>query len=337
MLVGDECLQCMIAVPRNRKTKGMSITVHGLTSAELSRKSGVRYIEAVEEWLLNRNTEFLDIEIELHINHYKKQRPKSRTRRILLLIEPAVTWPRNRLYKPDQYDRIFAAGPMKGSEYLEWFHEPLKVKPSVSENAFRNRSGNFTMIASNKLSFIKDELYSLRRQIILNYPNAVDLFGYDWNNPKSSRLRTIVGELLLTARASQPVALRGARQILRNPPNYRGMAADKLSAYSLNKYAIVIENSLELRTEKLYDAVEAGAIPIYVGPKVPGDVPQNLYLHVDAHIDAIEGGMRLVREFDTRDWLSLREEWMNSPGYQADSKARFFRLLDNLCQEILKN
>lgn len=308
----------------------MSITVHGLVGAELSRKSGTLYVQAVEEWLSRRDTGDLNVEVELHINHYSGRKARSSARRILLLIEPTVTWPRNRLYREEDYDQIFAAGPMRCAEYLGWFHEPLKVAPTVSEAEFRNRESKFTIIAANKMSFVEGELYSLRRQVVLNHPLEIDLYGFDWNNSLGNRLRTLTGEFLHTAKAKQPVFLDGSRGFLRDVTNYIGMAQEKVTPYSSNKFALVIENSLELRTEKLYDAVEAGAIPVYVGPKVPEDVPKDLFVHADAGIKGIIEGMRQVKEINPTYWLRVREEWMKTPGYLRNSKERFFLFLDDL-------
>jgi hypothetical protein len=180
------------------------------------------------------------------------------------------------------------------------------------------------------LSFVRGELYSLRREIASKFQEDVDLYGFDWNKSMPSNLKTVLGELALTLKARKIPRLSGLKGFGYNFSNYCGASQEKLTPYSKNKFAIVIENSLELRTEKLYDSVEAGAIPLYVGPKVPEDIPENLFIHCEPNVDSIRRGMDSVKMIDIETWLSNRKAWMATSNYLDNSKTRYFRFLDNL-------
>lgn len=308
----------------------MSIVISGLKSAELSRKSGVTYVEATEEWQRSRNLTGAS-PIELCINHYPDSLVNEATRRFLIIIEPTITWPSNALYLPEAYERVFAAGPISGAQFLEWFHEPSHEAPALSLTEFNNKLDNFTILASNKLSFIKGELYSLRREVARSHSNIVDLYGYDWNNSLYAKLRKVVGEAWICICLNQKLNLKSIRYFFSRFRNYKSSVQSKLGPYARNKYALVIENSMELRTEKLYDAVEAGAIPIYVGPDVEADVPKELFISAKPNLAAVSEAMKELLQMDANEWLNERRKWMQSPSYRLTSKERFFRFLD---QEI---
>jgi len=305
----------------------LSITVSGLKSAELSRKSGVTYVEATEEWQRSRNLSEAT-SIELCINHYPDSLVNETTRRFLIVIEPTITWPSNALYLPEEYERVFAAGPISGAQSLEWFHEPSNEAPDISLTEFNTKVDKFTILASNKLSFIRGELYSLRREVARSHSNSVDLYGYDWNNSLFAKVRKVVGEVWICLCLNQKLELKSIRCFFFRFRNYKGSVQSKLGPYARNKYALVIENSMELRTEKLYDAVEAGAIPIYVGPDVEADVPKQLFISAKPNLAAVSEAMKDAQRMDANEWLNERKKWMQSPSYRRTSKERFFRFLD---------
>lgn len=251
-----------------------------------------------------------------------------------MIIEPGVTWPKNLKFGSRDYDAVYAAGPISGSRYVEWFHEPNPLAPEISGKDLALKKSRYTMVASNKLSFISGELYSLRRLVALEASDEVDLFGYSWSRNWLGNLRIIAGELQLTLAAGIAPKFSGLRHFGKRPTSYKGESADKLEPYAANRFAIVIENSLELRTEKLYDAVEAGAIPIYVGPEVKRDVPPGLFIHSLPTLSSLLEGMKLARSIDLDEWSTQRREWMTSPSYLKTSAQRFNEFMDTMRSDL---
>lgn len=308
----------------------MVATIKGLKTAELSRKSGILYQDALASWMDKNSIPPNARPLEIHINHYSRRSLGSNALRILLVIEPSVTWPKNLKYRPQDYDAVFAAGPIPGSKFLGWFHEPDEFAPSLSAQAMARKLPRYTMVAANKLSLVSGELYSLRRSVALHESDVVDLFGYSWAPGLARNFRTVLGEIGLTVFSGIWPNVSGLSQFGRTPPSYRGESKNKLDPYADNRFAIVIENSLELRTEKLFDAVEAGSIPIYVGPEVPGDVPPSLFLHCDPTMAGVRQGMREALDVDLHDWSQQRSKWLSSESYLKTSLQRFDEFMNSL-------
>lgn len=106
-------------------------------------------------------------------------------------------------------------------------------------------------IFSNKTSLNKNELYSERRKIFEFFENVkdeFDLYGYGWDKEEYH--------------------------------NYRGTVDNKSEVYHKYKFALAFENVKDTIggvSEKIYDCICAGIVPIYYGSKtieeyVPGDV-----------------------------------------------------------------
>ena len=97
-----------------------------------------------------------------------------------------------------------------------------------------------TNVSGNKKSDHPDELYSERERLITyfetNYPSQFDLYGTGWDQRVHS--------------------------------SYKGTIKDKFELYHHYKFAICLENIKNVRgyiTEKIFDCLVAGIVPIYQG------------------------------------------------------------------------
>ncbi len=113
-----------------------------------------------------------------------------------------------------------------------------------------------------------NELYSARLKTSAyfskNYPNDFDLYGARWHNPKT-RLQKYLPWLVPKFAC------------------YRGLATDKIATLSKYKFALAYENMENVRgyvTEKIFDAIQAGTVPIYWGASNILD-----YVDAEAFID----------------------------------------------------
>ena len=105
----------------------------------------------------------------------------------------------------------------------------------------------------NKYSSYKHELYSARRKTInyfdSHYPNDFDLYGLRWERA-----------------VTRPQRLFSF--FVKKHKTYRGMAEDKLGTFSHYKFCLCYENNGDANgyvTEKIFDALNAGTVPIYLG------------------------------------------------------------------------
>jgi alpha(1,3/1,4) fucosyltransferase len=142
---------------------------------------------------------------------------------------------------------------------------PLRYSQKIRLPVIRSwRDRKFScMFASNKWSVHPDELYSARLRVIKWYlrhaPERFDLYGSGWNLPIPSSL---------SSRIFRKVP--GIRDFLApSISNWRGQAQSKIPVISDYRFCYCFENfsgPLGWITEKIFDVLFAGAIPVYWGP-----------------------------------------------------------------------
>lgn len=307
----------------------------GLESATTCQKSNTLMFSVVEDWNRSHWTSVEPITIELSVNHYSRSLKSPAIRRVLLLLEPSVTWPLNKLGNFRFYDFVYASNSdLAGAKEVSWFNAPSDEGPF--EPSQSDRADKFTVVAADKLSLIKGELYSLRRRAVCELSEQIEVFGSGWEANLARRVKKLFGELLISLSSGKPVSTDGIRPFLFWKVRSRGMVEHKHEAYSRNSYALVIENSLELRTEKLYDAIESGAIPVYVGPECSDGIPKELFVHAGPSIDEIKSAMTLARAIDKSDWHKTRKKWTESEDFKRSDVARMKAFLDQAALDVVR-
>lgn len=109
-------------------------------------------------------------------------------------------------------------------------------------------------ISGNKSSKNPKELYSERERIITffehNYSSQFDLYGTGWDKKEH--------------------------------PSYKGMPVNKYEVYHNYKFALALENTKDVSgyvTEKIYDCLVAGTVPIYAGAEdIARYVPEECFI-----------------------------------------------------------
>ena len=241
--------------------------------------------------------------------------PRQVGRRVLIRTEPHVVSPES--YKANRlsdFDLIISMGTFDEVR-REVFYWPQVFEvnvPKVLEH-WQERQDSAVIVASDKLSFVSGELYSLRREAIFDIPN-IDLFGYKWDRPFRKKLLLMFVEISIALRSSIPISLKAARYFLRRPTNYRGQVESKRGTISSYKYCLVIENATTYVSEKLFDALFAGCIPIYVGPDLKAfGFPSGLVIEVDPTLAGLTEGLETAKKVDVLAWDKLRLDFLQDP------------------------
>lgn len=157
---------------------------------------------------------------------------------VLIICEPPVV---NRISYEKKYHKLFKRvytwdrDLIDNQKYfLLSIPQPLPAKQYVEK--FGNRR-KVVLMASNKSSKHKEELYSERKKVIRFWENnGLDLYGYGWEK-------------------------EGYRC-------YKGSVKNKLDILSKYKFCFCFENMKNVSgyvTEKIFDCFFAGCIPIYYG------------------------------------------------------------------------
>lgn len=193
--------------------------------------------------------------------------------RVLVIWEPSVVDERIRSRKiRKQYGTVFYASRIwaeeNGEKYFQW---PQSIE-NFNEIGFKDwmmRQNCAVMIQANKYSIHKDELYSLRRRVIKGFedsPNCFALYGSNWNAGNFYNFRSWIasGRRIKVSNWR----LKTIRDQVTNFPYYLGEIRNKPLVNSKYRVSVVIENSLDYVSEKLFDALAVGTYVVYCGPSL---------------------------------------------------------------------
>jgi len=193
--------------------------------------------------------------------------------RILIIWEPQIV--DETIYREktlSNYGTIFAPSPIWANKVggipFNWPQNYLNIDliESKEKRDFNDRA---ILMQGNKFSARYGELYSLRRIVLLNSTKqklSVDLCGPNWNSGFIYDLRKWMKSALRSR-----ISILSFRSILGMGfkfKNYIGIANDKFETLNFYDVSIVIENSADYVSEKLFDAILAGNLVVYVGPNL---------------------------------------------------------------------
>lgn len=203
------------------------------------------------------------VDLEMHVNAGK---PRSDAKKkIGLFMETPEIAPQNTHRACEQYDSVIAWDPeLQGlnqvvHSYLPcWDEEEVHTAPVK----ISGRPRTFSMIAANKQfrqAVLYKDLYAERRKIIKffeqNDPKSLKLYGSGWDIRK---------EFLLIPTLQKVAKRIGASG---NLETYQGQCVSKNEIIQKHTFNVCFENCVYpgYISEKIFDALLGGAIPIYFG------------------------------------------------------------------------
>jgi hypothetical protein len=230
------------------------------------------------------------------------------TKYILIRSEPRIVLPANYIsHNLKDFDLIIEVGKPKTIFNLTVNH-PQKLEILAPDGM--PRSNRLVIINSNLLSLRNGELYSLRRDAIFNL-EFIDVYGYGWNKSFFLKLKTVFIEIRELCKYPSKISFRGLKKYLKNIPRYKGVSLNKQETLSKYQYALVIENSSEYFSEKFFDALVAGCIPIYVGVDLAKfQIPEDLYIKAEPNLDSIARAFSKARKIDYGLWRIRAYLWL---------------------------
>lgn len=255
------------------------------------------------------------------------------SKKILIRFEPKVVLPGSFSSKFENiFTQVIEVGRPKAldNNVINW---PQSWNAEGAKNV-GIRKHKSLILNANKLSFIRGELYSLRR-LCAHKITGVEVKGHNWELTKLRKIRIFLVEFFIALRYFNLPVLKSAHGWFRNISNYLGSVDDKLVALSAYHSTIVIENSLEFMTEKLFDALFARTIPIYVGPKVSEfSIPNDLVVQAQPNIAGIRAGIEILKKIDYSAWCLRVDEWLNREDVKSAWEAeRVFAKILEICDE----
>lgn len=228
-------------------------------------------------------------------------------RTVLVIQEPQVILPQHS--KPSilrNFDLVLRVGRPHEVPLLKWpqswrtvFKNPTRIKSAV-------------MINSDKWSFVRGHLYWLRAALASQSENLV-VFGYGWERSNAYRLSLRLVDLFRILSTMTLPSLEGIGNVLSRPLSYRGKTADKVAQMSDYAVAVVIENSTEFVSEKLFDAWFAGCVPVYVGPSIESmGLPSELVIPSNPDIRSLKEAIEQAHLVDRVKFLVELEKFLST-------------------------
>lgn len=188
----------------------------------------------------------------------------NRDRKVLSLFDHVFTYD-DKLLRDDLSNRM--------SKFNYTFSFPPEVVPSDF-----GKNKLLCLVQSNKRSSHKHELYSERVRIVRwferFYPDEFSLYGHNWDRPEKAMVPWFRRKILHHG--------PWKRLFARPFTSYQGQVVSKHEIYQKFKFSLCFENVADISgylTEKIFDAMLAGNIPIYRGAdNICEYVPQDCFI-----------------------------------------------------------
>ena len=215
-----------------------------------------------------------DPDVIIFMNHHPEVglrafKASKRALKILVLWESSVTRPSNfQRVNLDRYELIYTPSHKWASGANVFpFNWPQggQVMTPDSESDFKARDARPAVFQNNKISFMEGEMYTLRRELIEVFGEDLVVYGTGWNSITAtikSLFRATKNYEVLKRR----MTLSSLDYLWVHPKNYKGFVSNKDIELKKFQFTIVVENSLDYVSEKLFEALCAGCCVIYVGP-----------------------------------------------------------------------
>ena len=243
---------------------------------------------------------------------------------VLVINEPTVVVPQHsdpRVLRA--FDKVIRVGRPDEFPVLKW---PQTWREPQTE---LNREKKAVVINADKWSFVSGQLYWLRAAISAKSDDVI-VYGHGWSRNIFVRLAHRAYELLRTIGSGVTPNLKGSTFLASAPRHYLGTVQDKIATMSKYKVALVIENSQELMTEKLFDAWFSGCVPVYVGPPLaPFGIPESLVIRCDEpSIAALDLAIKKALETDHAAFAKEVRSFLDRP------ESKSWRAVDAIAQVL---
>ena len=187
-------------------------------------------------------------------------------------------------------------------------------------------------ISSNKGSYEKGSLcefkYKAYDNLFKQLGNQFDLYGYMWE-------QSFISWFLKFIRGTK------SKYFLKLPPYYKGSVKSKNEILSNYKFCLTIENMSDSSfiTEKIFNAIYAGCVPIYFGAiNVSQDIPPECFINL-REFDNWSQLCNFLINFSVDDYekfLISRDKFLKSNKYKSFTSKSFSRILTStISKEIL--
>jgi hypothetical protein len=264
--------------------------------------------------------------------------------KVAIIQEPEVVKPQ--LYKRsylNNFDLVIGIGQLKDFNTEKVFVN-LKWPQILSDKYLprsEERTNRIVAIASKRISFVKNENYKFRFYIFNDKHrySMVDFYGKNWEKNISHSLKDFLYSILYHG-----VSIKSFNLLFIFRYIFTGIdvqrCKDKKTILQKYKFSLVIENSTVHFTEKFFDALKNGTVPIYLGPGLNQlGIPKELYIDLSQFSFSKFDLNKLTKGFNYDDWLQKSRNYLGSDTFRKEWHADniFNQLTTEIEQFYLRN
>ena len=256
--------------------------------------------------------------------------------RILLQTEPTVVYPRQ--YDSSitrRYGRVLKIG-VPGHGALLWPQDLSQDANALSQGW--DERGPGALVATDRQSPTDSSMYELRRELVPKLlARGWSIRGGGWSDHWYQRAAFRARLAVWTARQRRwPSIRRHFKGVL--GPRFPGVQVisrpDKVSFLANHRVTLVVENSQEYLSEKIFDAFSSGAFPVFVGPQLHDfGIPKHLALEVKGSLPEVLEAVDSITESQFVSYQSALSNWLATPAARRHSRETFARQLIDLIKQ----
>ena len=251
------------------------------------------------------------------------------SKKVLVVFEPKMVNPYEyQIAVRKNFDYIISLSPnfLYNDSDIIWDQGHLPNRSTVNSllEQFSSKSGrpNFVAIVNeNKTSAISSSLYAYRIDCIKALSKSqfrVALAGKNWDRPKRWNIYQFAkaaANAALTRNVPDFSKLRLglADSIKAQDIDFDGPCFDAVEFLSDSQFNLVIENERSYISEKLFNALLANQVPIYIGPSLKTfGIPENVALEFDGKAKHLPDFLSKISEADILDTRRAGRSWLLS-------------------------
>ncbi len=274
------------------------------------------------------------------------------SRRILVSFEPKVVSPKEYTTAiTRKYDSIVRWSDLQRTNENEKFFTyggfwagDLEQNLGTYSKMGRPNQNSIGILNANKHSFITGSLYTLRSRVIQRLASAfpefvVNLAGANWQAGRVFEANQQARSLLQAALFRQRIDLSLLKAPIRQLPNinFHGEISSTLDFLSANRFAVVIENEASYVSEKLFNAILAGCVPIYFGPPIEKfGISRDAIVQAGPSPDDFIRVLNSLKNVDSSDVIQAGQDWIREAStiHEYSYESSMVRLADLISQDL---
>ena len=221
-----------------------------------------------------------------------------------------------------------------GHPYMHSYNpaNPTQIDSNFATILYRRKSNNvyelsnwkdrkifLSFVGANKVGLNRKGNYGIRRRLVKELlPVGLEVYGILWNDGLRKRLGNRISMVLWGLKTHQaPPIFAIFVDLFRNYANAKGAVENKQNILLESKFSLVVENSDSIITEKLFDAILAGSIPVFYGGTLSRfGLPDGLAIEIKKYKSPIGEVIISMTESEIKQRLRIMKEFLGSKEFE---------------------